>query len=137
MAKKYRNAQSYYGNTAEARKNQRANLIPGNAWDKRNRKRLRLDCYWGEIHFKDKQDIYECWNNERLLKDTPKEELKDEKYLETWWEELTIEEKEQVYKWDISRLTKKAKLELTKDIRLSLEKKIKEERKARKKIYGV
>ncbi|GAI30437.1 unnamed protein product, partial [marine sediment metagenome] len=97
---KFRNAKSYYGNTAEARKRQRANLIPGNAWDKRRRKKLRLDCWWEVMPLGNIQEIYEMYVNKRVIEDTPKREIKDEKYLDEWWEELTIEDKEWIHKWD-------------------------------------
>ncbi len=98
MAKKFRNAQSYYGNTAEARKRQRANLIPGNTWQKRKISSLRLDCFWGYDELGGKQMIYEYFENERNIKDVPKKELKDEKYLDIWWENLDIEERKTINK---------------------------------------
>ena len=98
MAKKFRNAQSYYGNTAEARRNQRANLIPGNSWQKREIKKLRLDCFWGYGELEGKLMIYEHFENERDIKDVPKKELKDEKYLDSWWDNLDLEGKKLINK---------------------------------------
>ncbi|MBA7480867.1 hypothetical protein ES707_16330 [subsurface metagenome] len=135
MAKKWRSAESYYGNTAEARKRQRANLIPGNSWDKRHRKKLRLDCWWEVMPLGNIQEIYEMYVNKRVIEDTPKEEIKDEKYLDEWWEELTIEDKEWIYKWDMKAYPKEIQSKILKDIYKLLEKKIKEEREARKKVF--
>jgi len=89
---KFRNAQSYYGNTAEARRRQRANLIPGNSWQKRRMKILRLDCFYADLGIGDKQMIYENFVNERNIEKVPKKELKDEKYIDIWWGQLEIEE---------------------------------------------
>ncbi|GAH85456.1 unnamed protein product [marine sediment metagenome] len=136
MAKKWRSAESYLGNTAEARKRQRANLIPGNAWDKRNRKKLKLDCWWEVMPLGDIQEIYEMYVNERAIKDTPKGEIKDEKYLDEWWEGLTIEDKEWIYKWDMKVYPKEIQSKILKDIYKLLEKKIKEERESRKRVFG-
>jgi len=134
---KFRNAQSYLGNTAEARKRQRANLTPGNAWDKRHKKEMRLNCWWEVFSLKDIQYIYEMYINERVIKDTPKEELKDEKFLNAWWEGLTIEDKEWIYKWDLKAYPKETQSEILKEIYKCLEEKIKEEKKVRKKVFGV
>ena len=112
MAKKFRNAQSYYGNTAEARKRQRANLIPGNTWQKRRTKELRLDCFWEDLNLRDKRFIYEYFVNYRSLKDTPKKELKDKKFLDTWWNnKIDIETKKQTYKEVMSWQTPKFRAE--------------------------
>jgi len=134
---KFRNAQSYYGNTAEARKRQRANLIPGNSWQKRKTKEMRLTCWWEVMPLVDIQDIYEMYINERVIKDTPKEELKDEKFLNEWWEELTIEDKEWIYKWDLKAYPKETRSKILKDVYKCLEEKIKEEKKTRKRVFGV
>lgn len=96
---KFRNAQSYYGNTEEARKRQRANLIPGNSWQKEKTKELRLDCWWEVLPLGNAQEIYEAYKNKRDVEDIPKMELKDDKFLNDWWtEELTIENKEFIIK---------------------------------------
>ena len=80
--KRIRTKSSYYGNTIEAQKAQRLNLTPGNAWDKRNRKELKLNCWWWTMPLGNCQDIYELCENKRTIEDTPKGELKDEKYLD-------------------------------------------------------
>ena len=56
---KFRNALSYYGNSPEMIKHQRDNLIPGNAWQKRRTKELRLNCWWEYGELGDKQRIFE------------------------------------------------------------------------------
>ena len=98
MVKK-RSAESYTGNTEEAKRRQRANLIPGNVWDKKHRKELRLNCWWWTLPLGNIQDIYELCENKRSLEDTPKEELKSEDFLDdVWWENLTIENKAYIIK---------------------------------------
>ncbi|GAI80620.1 unnamed protein product [marine sediment metagenome] len=81
------------------------------------------------------QEIYEMYVNKRVIEDTPKGEIKDEKYLDEWWEELTIEDKEWIYKWDMKAYPKEIQSKILKDIYKLLEKKIKEEREARKKVF--
>jgi len=98
---KFRNAQSYYGNTAEARKRQRANLIPGNSWQKRKTQEFRVDCFWEYGNFKDKRFIYEGYVDNKSLEEyqaMTENELKSEKYLDSWWEnELNLEDKKHIY----------------------------------------
>ena len=99
MARKFRSAESYLGNTAEARKRQRLNLIPGNRYQKMRTKELRLNCWWEVLPLGNAQDIYENYQNKRDIKDVPKSELKDDEFLNKWWEEeLTIENKEFIIK---------------------------------------
>ena len=81
---KFRNVLSYHGNSPEMIKHQRDNLIPGNAWQKRRTKELRLNCWWEYGELGDKQRIFEGYENKRDLKDIPKEELKNEEYLNNW-----------------------------------------------------
>lgn len=100
---KFRNAQSYYGNTAEARKRQRANLIPGNTWQKRRTQEFRVDCFWKYTNLESKQMIYENIENGRDIEGVDKNELKNEKYIDNWWEnELILEERKNIYKEVIS-----------------------------------
>ena len=100
VRKSERSAESYTGNTEEAKKRQRANLIPGNVWAKKHRKELRLNCWWWTISLIDMQYIYEVYVNDRLSYDVLKEELKSEDFLDDeWWEKLTIENKEYIVKW--------------------------------------
>ena len=124
MAKKWRSAESYLGNTAQARRNQRANLIPGNAWDKRHRKELRLECFWGFGDLNDKQMIYEGYENKRDIKDVPKKELKDEKLLDIWWGELDLEDRESINKEVISWQDREFKAKYLKHIQKCLKKKL-------------
>ncbi|MBA7563016.1 hypothetical protein ES695_11170 [Candidatus Atribacteria bacterium 1244-E10-H5-B2] len=124
MTKKWRSAESYLGNTAQARRNQRANLIPGNAWDKRHRKELRLECFWEYGDLNDKQMIYEGFENKRDIKDVPKKELKDEKLLDIWWGELDLEDKESINKEIISWQDREWKAEHSKRMQECLKKKL-------------
>ena len=129
MARKFRNAQSYYGNTAEARKRQRANLIPGNSWQKRKTQELRLGCFWEIIPLKNRQEIFEAFENKKdfkEIKNMPKEELKDKKYLADWWDKQGLEDKKFIYKNEITALTKESVSWLLKDMEKCLKKKLKE-----------
>ena len=121
---KFRSAQSYCGNTAEARKRQRANLIPGNSWQKRRTKELRLDCFWEIIPLKNRQEIFEAFENKGSYKSMPKEELKNEIYLNNWWGELALESKISICKEAMSGLTKEARSEIYKDVEKCLKKKL-------------
>jgi len=124
--KRIRTKSSYYGNTIEAQKAQRLNLTPGNAWDKRNRKELKLDCWWWTFPLGNCQDIYEMYINKRTIEDTPKGELKDEEYLDDWWEELIIKDKEFIVKACKGTYRDEDEKEHKKDIYEMLEEKIKE-----------
>ncbi|GAI72073.1 unnamed protein product [marine sediment metagenome] len=121
---KKRSKESYYGNTPEARRRQRANLIPGYSWDKRNRKKLRLDHWWELSALKDKQSIFEAYENKRSYEDIPKEGLKGRDYLNNWWGELALESKISIYKKAMSGLTKESRLEIYKDMGECLKKKL-------------
>ncbi|MBA7519436.1 hypothetical protein ES705_11514 [subsurface metagenome] len=124
MFKKWRSAESYLGNTKQARINQRANLIPGNSWQKRRTKELRLGCWWELSTLKDKQSIFEEYENKRIYKDIPKEELKGRDYLNGWWGELVLERKISIYKEAMSGLTKESRSEIYKDIEKCLKEKL-------------
>lgn len=129
MAKKWRSSESYLGNTAEARKRQRANLIPGNSWHRRSTKGLRLDCFWGIIPLKNRQEIFEAFENKRDFKEIenmPKEELKDKKYLADWWNKQELEDKKIIYENDITTFTKESVSWLLKDMEKCLKKKLEE-----------
>lgn len=133
MAKK-RSAESYTGNTEEAKKRQRANLIPGNRWDKRRRKEMRLDCWWWTFPLGNIQDIYEIWTNDRGFEDTPKDELKDEEFIDKWWDNLTIENKEVIVKNCEGAYRAKDEEEHKRLIEKLLEEQIKEEKLADEKL---
>ena len=109
MAKKFRSAESYLGNTAEARRRQRSNLVGGNIYRKRQVSELRFDCFFEVMSLENEQEIYENHKNKRGLKDTPKEELKDEEFLNTWWAGLEFEEKKYIYKNDMAGYDKKTR----------------------------
>ena len=121
---KFRNAESYLGNTAGARKRQRANLIPGNTWQKRRTQEFRVACFWEYADPRAKQMIYENFENERNIKGIPKKELKDEKYIDNWWRELVLERKISIYKKVMSGHTKESRSEIFKDMEKCLKKKL-------------
>lgn len=123
MIRKFRNAESYYGNTAEAKRNQRNNLIPGNSWQKRKMQQLRLNCFWGTIPF-NKKIICEAVENKREIKDVPGEELKSKKYLDDWWGKLELEKKKRIYKNIMAGLTKELKSDILKDVGECLKRKL-------------
>ncbi|MBA7537099.1 hypothetical protein ES705_29365 [subsurface metagenome] len=124
MMAKFRNAQSYYGNTAEARKRQRDNLIPGNTWQKRKTQEFRVGCFWEYTNFGSKQMIYENFENGRNIEGVDKKELKDEEYLDNWWENrLILEERKNIYKEIISWQEPKDRAEVLNYIGKCLKKK--------------
>ncbi|MBA7570994.1 hypothetical protein ES695_15235 [Candidatus Atribacteria bacterium 1244-E10-H5-B2] len=124
MAKKWRNAESYYGNTAEARKMQRSNLIPGGKDERRKIQGARYDCWWELSAFRNKQSILKTYENDRASKDVPEEELKGEDYLNNWWRDLSLESKISIYKEAISGLTKESRSEIFKDMEKCLKDKL-------------
>ena len=127
MGGKWRSTESYLGNTAEARERQRANLIPGNSWYRRRTKGLRLDCFWGVMPLKDRQDIFEAFENRKDLKEIdnmPEEELKDKKYLAEWWSKQELEDKKFIYKNEMTTLAKESVSWLLKGIEKCLKKKL-------------
>ena len=107
---KFRRAESYYGRTEQAKKRQRRNLIPGGAWQKRTTKELRLDCWWEGADLDNKQFMFEGYENNRDIEDIPKGELKSEKFLDDWWSDLKLgnknesEGKKFIYWWIMSGL---------------------------------
>ncbi|MBA7512977.1 hypothetical protein ES705_04986 [subsurface metagenome] len=123
MVKK-RSAESYTGNTAEARKMQKSNLIPGGKDERRNIQGARYDCWWELSTLRDKQSIFEVYKNDRDSKSMPKEELRDEIYLNNWWGELALGSKMSIYKKRMSRLTKESRSEIFKDMEKCLKEKL-------------
>ncbi|GAI59623.1 unnamed protein product, partial [marine sediment metagenome] len=121
---KFRSAESYLGNSPQAKRNQRANLTPGNTWQKRRTKELRIDCYWSFGDLEDKQMTYEEFENERGADNVPKRELKHEKYIDNWWDNLEIEVKEDIIKQILSWQTPKWKTRYFKRMNKYLEKKL-------------
>lgn len=122
---KFRNAQSYYGNSEQARRNQRANLTPGNPWQKRKIRLLKIDCFWEkEVNLEDKQMIYEDFENERSFSNVPKRELRGEKYIDDWWLKLELEKKKDIIKELLSRQDQKFRTRLFKRINRCVKKKL-------------
>ena len=125
---KFRNAQSYYGNTAEARRRQRDNLIPGgNITQKRKISEARLNCWWENNDLETKQFIFEGYENRRKPREfdaMPKEELKDEKYLNNWWGRLDLENKKFIYKTLMKELTPQEKAPILESMQECLQRKL-------------
>lgn len=126
MAKTYRNAESYYGNTPGAKENQRGNLIPGSAWQKRRTQGLRLDCWWEGAGLGDKRWFFEGYENKRNVEDVPKKEMKSEKWLDKWWVELDLEDKKRIYWCIMDPLSKEEKAPILEETRKCLERKLRE-----------
>lgn len=124
MGRKFRSAESYYGNSEQAKRNQRANLTPGNSWQKRRTKELRIDCFWSFQDLEDKQMTYEYFENKRMRGDVPKRELKHEKYINNWWDKLEIEVKEDIILKILSWQTQKFRTRHFKRLNKCLEKKL-------------
>jgi len=125
MAKrKFRSAESYLGNTPGAKQNQRANLIPGNTWQKRKIGQLRIDCWWEYGDLEDKQITYEYFENERDINNVSKRELRGEKYIDKWWLGLELEVKEDSIKKILSWQDQKFRTRHFKRINKCLKKKL-------------
>jgi len=107
MGKKFRSAESYYGNTPEARANQRANISPGNTSQKRKIGQLRIKLFWEYGDLESRRRIYEHFENGRVIEDVPKRELRGEKHINNWWDSLSLEEKKpirrEVLRWQTQK----------------------------------
>jgi hypothetical protein len=121
---KKRSKGSYYGNTEEARKMQRANLIPGGKDERRKIQGARYDCWWELSTLRDKQSIFKTYKNDRASKDIPKEELRSGDYLNNWWSELVLESKISIYKKVMSGLTEESRSGIYKDMEKCLKDKL-------------
>ena len=127
---KFRRAESYYGRTEQAKKNQRGNLIPGGTWQKKRTKELRLDCWWEGADLESKQFMFEGYENNRDPEDIPKRESKDEKFLDDWWSDLELgnknegEGKKFIYWWMMSGLEKEQKASILKHTQECLKEKL-------------
>lgn len=122
--RKKRSKESYYGNTPENRTIQRSNLIPGDQNRRRKIQGARYDCWWKPSALKDKQSIFEAYENDRDSKDVPKEELKSGDYLNNWWREIVLESKISIYKKVMSKHTKELRSEIYKDVEECLKEKL-------------
>jgi len=125
MGKKFRSAESYYGNTKKARERQRSNLVGGNIYRKRKVSEARINCFWEVISLEDLQWIFEKYVNGRWYKDIPKEELKTEEYLDEWWDKLEYEERKHTYKNAMAVLDKGHRDHIFNDMEKCLKKKLK------------
>jgi len=149
MAKKFRSAESYYGNTKKARERQRSNLVGGNIYRKRQVSELRFDCWWEVMPLESRQEIFEARVNGRFIStylkkypdfqetvriskakygieyvDIPKEKLKDKKYLVDWWGKQEFEEKKYIYKNDMAGYDKKTRNCIFNDMEKCLKEKL-------------
>lgn len=121
---KFRNANSYLGNSKRARQNQLANLIPGNAWQKRQIGLYRLECFWETCDIGSKQIFYEEFEKRRRFEDVDKGELKNENYIDSWWAGLEIEVKKNIQKEVLSWQTKEFRSKHFKQMKKCLEEKL-------------
>lgn len=121
---KFRNAQSYYGNTPESKKRQRANLISGNTWQKKRMSELRLDCWWECMPLIDMQWVFEKYINERYFEDVPEGDLKNEEYLDDWWSGLSLENKKDIKKILMANVKKESRSEIFKNVEKCLKEKL-------------
>lgn len=121
---KFRNAQSYYGRTEQAKKRQRGNLIPGGSWQKKRIKELRLDCWWECMPLVDMQWVFEKYINERYFEDVPAGELKSEEYLDNWWGELSLEDRKDIKKILMANVRKESRSEIFKNVEKCLKEKL-------------
>jgi len=127
---KFRRAESYYGRTEQAKKNQRGNLIPGGFWQKRKTEELRLECWWEGADLESKQFMFEGYENNRDIKDTPKRELKNEEFLDEWWADLELGDKSKgegkrfIYWWIMNGLEQEQKAPILKNTQECLKEKL-------------
>ncbi|MBA7592794.1 hypothetical protein ES708_34988 [subsurface metagenome] len=103
---------------------QRANLIPGDQKRRRKIQGARYDCWWEPSAVKDKQLIFEAYENDRDYKDVPKEELRSGDHLNDWWRELVLERKISIYKKVMSGHTEESRSEIYKDMEKCLKGKL-------------
>ncbi len=102
---------------------------PGNTWQK-EKEGLKLDCWWQNGYLADKRFIYEGYVNSRRFEDTPKGELKSEKFLDNWWNGSELGNKrkrgsKKFFYWAImDPLSKEEKAPILKHIRKCLAKKV-------------
>jgi len=123
MAKK-RSAESYTGNTPEAKKRQRANLVPGNIWAKKHRKELKLNCWWECADLESKQFIFEGCEKGRDVDKVAKDELQGEIELDYWWGNLDIENKKRIYDLMIDPMDKEQKTSILDNVDECLKEKL-------------
>lgn len=123
-----RSAESYIGNTEEMKKNQRANLIPGNAWQRRRIRELRLDCWWEGADLESKQVIFEGCEKGRDIDKVAKDELKEEIELNYWWDSLDIENKKSIYDLMMKELTKEERTPILQNVEECFQKKLANEK---------
>lgn len=127
---KFRRAESYYGRTKQAKKNQRGNLIPGGSWQKKRTEELRLECWWEGADLDSKQFMFEGYENNRDPEDIPKKKLKDEKFLNNWWDSLELgnkregEGKKWIYWWVMNWLEQELKTPILKHTQECLKEKL-------------
>ena len=119
-----RTRSSYWGKTKEAIKRQRAGLIPGGEYQKRNVREIRYNCFWELSLLGDKQFIFYGSTGGKEIKDIPKEELKDKKYLNDWWVLLEFEDRKHIYWSMMGPLSQEEKAPILNEIKECMEKKL-------------
>jgi len=129
MAKK-RSAESYTGNTPEAKINQRRNLIPGNAFNKRRTRVMKLDCWWEGADLESKQFIFEGWEKRRDIEKVPKDELLEERELDIWWRKIDIELKKAIHNSIMQGLDKGQRTRILDNVDECLKEKLADEKRS-------
>lgn len=124
VRKSVRSAESYTGNTPEARKIQRANLIPGNTWQKKHTKELKLNCWWENADLESKQFIFEGCEKGRDIDQVAKDELQEEIELDYWWEKLDIKDKKRIYDLMMDPMDKGQKVQILDNVEECLKEKL-------------
>lgn len=127
---KFRRAESYYGRTKQAQKNQRGNLIPGGTWQRKRTEELRLNCWWQGADLESKQFMFFGYEHNRDPEDVPEKKLKNEEFLNDWWDNLELgnrhegEGKKFIYWWTMSGLDPEQKASILKHTRECLKEKL-------------
>ncbi len=102
---------------------------PGNPWREKVEK-LRLDCWWEGADLGSWRYIFEGYENNRDSKDVPKEDRKDRKFLNAWWNHLKLgnrrkgEGKRFIYWWIMDPLPPEQKDPILKDTEECLNEKL-------------
>lgn len=122
--KSTRSAESYTGNTPEAKINQRRNLIPGNVFNKRRIKELKLDCWWEDADLESKQFIFEGCEKGRDADKVAKDEFTEEIDMDIWWSSLKVGNKKYIYDLMMDEMDKERKTKILNNVEELLKEKL-------------
>ena len=128
VRKSERSAESYTGNTEQAKINQRRNLVPGNAFNKRRIREMKLDCWWEDGDLESKQFIFEGCEKGRDIDKVPKDELSEEIEMCSWWMSLDIKNKKSIYDIMMKELFGEQKTKILNNIEECLKEKLEVEK---------